>query len=70
MGFAFALANRRLELEQQRSLVAGARRRGKVRDAAGAGGPKLYMTDIFGHAEFLVPTPNYGCDPSFGPLIQ
>jgi TolB protein len=40
------------------------------RDAGGAGGPKLYMTDIFGHAEFLVPTPNYGSDPSWGPLMQ
>jgi hypothetical protein len=28
------------------------------------------MTDIFGHAEFLVPTPNYGSDPSWGPLMQ
>ena len=24
------------------------------RDAGGSGGPKLYMTDIFGHAEFLL----------------
>jgi TolB protein len=40
------------------------------RDAGGSGGPKLYMTDIFGHAEFLVPTPNYGSDPSWGPLMQ
>jgi len=40
------------------------------RDAGGSGGAKLYMTDIFGHAEFLVPTPNYGSDPSWGPLIQ
>jgi TolB protein len=40
------------------------------RDAEGSGGPKLYMTDIFGHAEFLVPTPNYASDPSWGPLLQ
>ena len=40
------------------------------RDAGGSGGAKLYMTDIFGHAEFLVPTPNYGSDPSWGPLMQ
>jgi TolB protein len=40
------------------------------RDAEGSGGPKLYMTDIFGHAEFLVPTPNYASDPSWGPLMQ
>jgi TolB protein len=40
------------------------------RDAGGSGGPRLYMTDIFGHAEFLVPTPNYASDPSWGPLMQ
>ncbi len=40
------------------------------RDAGGSGGPKIYMTDIFGHAEFLVPTPNYASDPSWGPLMQ
>ena len=32
--------------------------------------PKIYMTDIFGHGEFLVPTPNYASDPSWGPLMQ
>ncbi len=40
------------------------------RDFGGAGGPKIYMTDIFGHAEFLVPSPNYASDPSWGPLMQ
>jgi TolB protein len=40
------------------------------RDAGGSGGPKIYMTDIFGHAEFLVPTPNYASDPSWGPLMN
>jgi TolB protein len=40
------------------------------RDAGGAGGAKIYMTDIFGHSEFLVPTPNYASDPSWGPLMQ
>ena len=40
------------------------------RSTEGSGGPKLYMTDIFGHAEFLVPTPNYASDPSWGPLLQ
>ena len=40
------------------------------RNSEGSGGPKLYMTDIFGHAEFLVPTPNYASDPSWGPLAQ
>jgi TolB protein len=28
------------------------------------------MTDIYGHAEFLVPTPGYASDPSWGPLIN
>ena len=36
----------------------------------GGGGPKIYMTDIYGHGEFLVPTPNYASDPSWGPLMH
>jgi TolB protein len=40
------------------------------RDSGGSGGPKIYMTDIFGHAEFLVPTPSYASDPSWGPLLN
>jgi TolB protein len=40
------------------------------RDSGGSGGPKIYMTDIFGHAEFLVPTPGYASDPSWGPLVN
>jgi TolB protein len=40
------------------------------RDSGGTGGPKIYMTDIFGHGEFLVPTPNYASDPSWGPLMH
>ncbi len=40
------------------------------RDSGGSGGPKIYMTDIFGHSEFLVPTPNYASDPSWGPLMH
>ena len=40
------------------------------RDSGGSGGPKIYMTDIFGHAEFLVPTPSYASDPSWGPLMN
>ena len=40
------------------------------RDAGGSGGPKIYMTDIYGHGEFLVPTPNYASDPSWGPLMH
>jgi TolB protein len=40
------------------------------RDSGGSGGPKIYMTDIFGHGEFLVSTPNYASDPSWGPLMH
>jgi len=40
------------------------------RDSGGSGGPKIYMTDIFGHGEFLVPTANYASDPSWGPLLH
>jgi TolB protein len=40
------------------------------RDSGGTGGPKIYMTDIFGHGEFLVPTPSYASDPSWGPLMH
>src|SRR5208283_5123145 len=39
------------------------------RGSRGTGGPKIYMTDIFGHGEFLVPTPSYASDPSWGPLM-
>jgi len=37
------------------------------RDPGGESGAKIYMTDIFGHAEFQVPTPSYASDPSWGP---
>ena len=40
------------------------------RDSGGTGGPKIYMTDIYGHGEFLVPTPSYASDPSWGPLMH
>ena len=40
------------------------------RNSGGSGGPKVYMTDIFGHGEFLVRTPNYASDPSWGPLMH
>ena len=32
-------------------------------------GPKLRMADIFGRAEFPVPTPDYASDPSWSPLL-
>ena len=39
-------------------------------DPGGQSGPKIYMADIFGHGEFVVPTPNYASDPSWGPLLN
>ena len=40
------------------------------RDPGGESGAKIYMADIFGHGEFLVPTPGYASDPSWGPLMK
>jgi len=39
------------------------------RDPGGEGGSRIYMADVFGHGEFLVPTPAYASDPSWGPLL-
>ncbi|MCI4677564.1 Tol-Pal system beta propeller repeat protein TolB [Rhodoblastus acidophilus] len=33
------------------------------------GGPHLFMTDIFGRAQFPAPTPNFGSDPSWSALL-
>ncbi|MFY9627249.1 MAG: Tol-Pal system protein TolB, partial [Methylocystis sp.] len=38
------------------------------RDSGGAGGPKIFMVDVFGRSEFQVPTPGYASDPAWGPL--
>lgn len=40
------------------------------RDPGGAGGPKIHMTDIYGRAEFLVPTPAFASDPAWSPLLN
>jgi TolB protein len=40
------------------------------RDPGGESGAKIYMADIFGHGEFLVPTTDYASDPSWGPLMK
>lgn len=40
------------------------------RDPGGESGAKIYMDDIFGHGEFMVPTPDYASDPSWGPLLK
>ena len=38
------------------------------RENSGGGGPKIYMVDVFGRSETLVPTPGYASDPAWGPL--
>ncbi len=40
------------------------------RDPGGQSGAKIYMADIFGHGEFVVPTPSYASDPAWGPLLN
>ncbi len=40
------------------------------RDPGGQAGPRIYMMDIFGRAEFPVPTPNYASDPSWSPILD
>jgi TolB protein len=39
-------------------------------DPGGASGAKIYLSDIFGRAQFQVPTPNYASDPAWGPLLN
>jgi TolB protein len=40
------------------------------RDPGGQAGAKLYMADIFGRAEFPVPTPSWASDPAWSPLLN
>jgi TolB protein len=40
------------------------------RDPGGAGGPKIYMIDVFGRSESLVPTPGYASDPTWSALLN
>ncbi|MEW6439271.1 MAG: Tol-Pal system beta propeller repeat protein TolB [Pseudomonadota bacterium] len=39
------------------------------RDPGGESGPHIFMIDVFGRAEFPVPTPSYASDPAWGPLL-
>jgi TolB protein len=39
------------------------------RDPGGNGGSHIFMTDVFGRAEFQVPTPSYASDPAWSPLL-
>jgi TolB protein len=40
------------------------------RDPGGEAGAKIFMTDVFGRAEFPVQTPSYASDPAWGPLLS
>jgi TolB protein len=40
------------------------------RDAAGSGGPSLFMVDVTGRNEQRVPTPSYASDPAWSPLLS
>src|SRR5579871_5097821 len=40
------------------------------RDPGGTSGPSLYSIDISGRADQRVPTPNYGSDPAWSPLLS
>ena len=40
------------------------------RDPGGQSGAKVFMADVFGRGEFQVPTPSFGSDPSWGPLLS
>ena len=39
-------------------------------DPGGESGAKIYMMDVYGRAKFPVPTPSYGSDPAWGPLLS
>jgi TolB protein len=41
-----------------------------LRDPGGQSAAKIFMADIFGHGEFMAPTPGYASDPSWGPLLN
>jgi TolB protein len=41
------------------------------RESQGAnGGAKIYSVDITGYNERLIPTPAYGSDPAWSPLLN
>ncbi|MGH6674653.1 MAG: Tol-Pal system beta propeller repeat protein TolB, partial [Xanthobacteraceae bacterium] len=40
------------------------------RDPGGDSGPHIFMIDVFGRAQFEVPTPSYASDPAWGPLLK
>jgi len=40
------------------------------RDPGGSAGSKIHMVDVFGRAEFPVPTANFASDPAWSPLLN
>jgi len=40
------------------------------RDQGGAAGAKIFMVDVTGRVEIPVPTPSYGSDPAWSPLLN
>jgi TolB protein len=40
------------------------------RDPGGQAGSKIFMVDLFGRGEFAVPTPSFGSDPAWSPLLK
>ncbi|WP_158807692.1 Tol-Pal system beta propeller repeat protein TolB [Beijerinckia sp. L45] len=40
------------------------------RDPGGGGASRIFMTDVFGRAEFAVPTPTSASDPAWSPLLS
>ena len=39
------------------------------REPGGQSGAKIYMSDVTGRGEFVIPTPAFASDPSWGPLL-
>jgi TolB protein len=40
------------------------------RDPGGQSGPKLFMVDTSGRVDVPVPTPSFGSDPAWSPLLN
>lgn len=41
-----------------------------LKETPGAGGPRLYSVDLTGRNEQQIPTPNFGSDPAWSPLLD
>jgi TolB protein len=80
-GGAFAIGVMRPDGSGERILTEGYHNEGPTwapnglylmffRDPGGQGGPKIFMVDVFGRSEFPVPTPSFGSDPAWSPLLN